>query len=180
MKKPQPQGLRHLFHFRPQPFNITLCIGTLCYVRDLMVNKALYHIFIYLGLFSHSDESCPGIVWAVILTHTQGSHNFCEPPGVFVIGNSHAALYSIRVVKEIYADEADCLVVVFLHKAFYTRVYRHDTVFPGIGFHSPGNVLLGKVDILNPEFSEFLRAPSHIALDQNSVYKAERIKVFSV
>ena len=175
---PQPMDVRMaLFKFNIMGHTVRLFNVHLESIGLSMADKELYHIFIYPSFLCHSDESSTGIVRAVILTHTQGGHNFCEPSGIFVIGDSHAAFDSIWVVKKVYATECDCLVVVFLHKAFYSGVYRHDTVFSGICFHSSDDVLFGKVDIFNPEFCEFLRAPSHVTLNQNPVHKAKRIKI---
>lgn len=45
-KKPQRQGLRHLFQFGSKPLNIPFCIGSFCYVRDAVADQPFYYVFV--------------------------------------------------------------------------------------------------------------------------------------
>lgn len=65
-----------------------------------------------------------------------------------IIGDCHAALRRIRIIKEPVASKFKGIVVVFLNQVKYFRVDRHHTVSPSLCFHTTDNIAFVKMHVL--------------------------------
>ena len=113
----------------------------------------------------------------VVLPEIQSSHDFGKAPGILVISYQHTAFYSKRIIKEIFAAQFDCLVVVPLYKVLNAWVDWNSSILACRGFHPASDVLFIEIDISNFQYGKFLWAPSHVTLYKNPVHKAEGINI---